>query len=124
MNALRLLSPVRAATGVVRLVRPDVVVPGLVGGPLGPGARRVVRVLGVRQLAQAWLTARNPTPAVLRLGVEVDLAHAVSMIGLAAVSRRYRTGALGDAALAAALVVVGIRAAREASTPAFITDQH
>lgn len=96
------------------MVRPDVVVPGLSGGPLGPGGRRVVRVLGVRQLAQAWLTGRKPTPLVLRLGVEVDLAHAVSMIGLAVVSRRYRPRALGDAAVAAALAVVGIRAAREA----------
>ncbi len=111
MSTLGVLSPVRAAVGVARVAFPDTVVPGLADGSLSVPGRRVVRVLGARQIIQALLTGRAATPAVLWLGAEADVAHAASMIGLAIVERRYRRDALGDAAIAVAFAVAGFSAA-------------
>ena len=108
---VRVLSPARAAIGAARLVFPVLSLPGINTVGLGAGGRRVVRVLGVRQVAQAALTGRAPTRAVLWLGAEVDAAHAVSMVGLAICSRRYRRAALGDATVAGALAAAGAWAA-------------
>ncbi len=47
----------------------------------------VARVLGARQLTQAVLSGRDPSPEVLAMGVYVDLAHAATALGLAAVDR-------------------------------------
>ncbi|MGH9106454.1 MAG: hypothetical protein ACRDZX_11595, partial [Acidimicrobiales bacterium] len=80
MSILRALSPARATVGVARLGFPDTVIPGWANGPLDDRARRVVRVLGARQIIQALITGRTPAAAVLWLGAEADLAHAASMI--------------------------------------------
>ncbi|MGH3671099.1 MAG: hypothetical protein ACRDSH_10755, partial [Pseudonocardiaceae bacterium] len=45
---------------------------------------------------------------VLALGVEVDLAHAASMLGLAMLDPRRRRAGLRDAAVAAALAAMGV----------------
>jgi len=65
--------------------------------------RRVGRVLGLRQLAQASLTAGAVGPVVHALGLQVDLAHAASMLGLpaaaaagAALIRRRLRDPVGD----------------------------
>ena len=108
---VRVLSPARAAIGAARLVFPVLSLPAINAARLGAGGRRVVRVLGVRQVAQAGLTGRTPTRAVLWLGAEVDAAHAASMVGLAVCSRRYRRAALGDAAVAGTLAAAGAWAA-------------
>jgi hypothetical protein len=108
---MRLLSPTRAAIGAARLVFPVLSLPGINTVGLGTEGRRVVRVLGVRQVAQAALTGRSPTRAVLWLGAEADVAHAASMVGLAICSRRYRRAALGDATVAGALAAAGAWAA-------------
>lgn len=112
MSRLRALSPVRAVVGIARLAFPHTLIPGLAAGPLSDRGQRVLRVLGARQVAQAVITGRTPTRAVLLLGAEVDVAHAASMIGLAVFERRYRRAALGDAAIAAAFAVAGAVAAR------------
>lgn len=84
----------------------------LAGRPGDGQARRVARMLGARQLAQAALTAPGPSTATLALGVEVDLAHALSMLGLAVADRRRRRLGYADAAVAAAFAAVGVLAAR------------
>jgi len=114
VTALRVLSPLRAGVGATRLAYPHTVIPGVAAGPLSNRGRKVVRVLGARQVAQAVATGRAPTPAVLWLGAEVDVAHAATMIGLAAVERRYRRAALVDAAIATAFALMGAAAARSA----------
>ncbi|MGH9171707.1 MAG: hypothetical protein ACRD0Z_12680 [Acidimicrobiales bacterium] len=114
MSTLGALSPVRAAIGIARLAFPDTVIPGL-GSPLDTRGRRVVQVLGARQITQALVTGRHATAALLWLGVEVDAAHAASLIALAAISPRYRRDALGDAAIAVMLAAAGVRAARAAT---------
>ena len=113
---LAVLSPVRAAIGAARLVVPALSLPGINAARLGGGGRKVVRVLGARHVAQAVLTGRAPTRAVLWLGAEVDAAHAASMLGVAVCSRRYRRAALGDAVVAGTLAAAGAWAARHAPT--------
>ena len=115
LRTLGALSLVRAAIGVARLAFPDTVIPGLDGDHVGPGARRLVRVLGIRQVGQALLTGRAPPPAVVWLGIEIDIAHAASMIVLGALAPRYRRDAFGDALVAAVLAASGIAAVRTAT---------
>jgi hypothetical protein len=68
-------------------------------------ARRVARILGVRHLAQAVVTARSPGPVVVAVGVLVDLLHAASMFALAAADQSLRRAELADALAATALAL-------------------
>ncbi|MDQ6725859.1 MAG: hypothetical protein M3066_06815 [Actinomycetota bacterium] len=97
----------------------QLLVPGLAarvgaGKRLDPRARRVVRVLGARQLAQSLTTGFQPTTAVLALGAEVDAAHGLSIAALGLFDRRLRRLAWGDALLAAGFMTAGVVAARGA----------
>lgn len=86
-------------------------------GPTGSGAvvRSVVRVLGFRDVAQASISARQPTPEVLLLGAEVDAVHATSMVLLAMFRPAWRRAALGSASVAGTFALLGVCLAR--STP-------
>jgi uncharacterized membrane protein len=75
------------------------------GRPPSLRARRVARVLGIRHLAQAAITAGAPGPEMVAGGSVIDLCHAASMLGLAAVSKSLRRAELADALVAAALAV-------------------
>lgn len=65
------------------------------------GAATVVAVLGARHLAQSAITLRRPSGVLAWWAWTADVAHGVSMLGLAALSRRWRAAALADAAIAA-----------------------
>jgi hypothetical protein len=67
-----------------------------------PVPRKVALALGIRHLAQATAVLRRPEGLLARWGWTIDLAHGVSMLGLAAVSRRWRAAALANAVVAAA----------------------
>ena len=91
-------------------------VPGLLIGLTGqrPGARAcgVARVLGVRHLAQAGITAATllgdpGASVVLGGGAAVDLLHATSMVALGAVDPQVRRATLTDACVETALATVG-----------------
>jgi hypothetical protein len=115
---------VRAGYGVALVVAPQVLIqltgdPGT-GQPAGvsrarPGGRAcgVARVLGARHLIQAGLTAvalraAEPDPSLpLGLGAAVDVLHATTMVGLAAVDRGARRVALADTGVEMALAVAG-----------------
>lgn len=112
----RRLSQLRAGMGVAHLLFPGLAAQLLVRRPLGDRARRVIRVLGARQLAQALATGEEPTVAVLLLGAEVDIAHATSMVALALSSRRWRRAGLADALVATGLASVGAAAAARAGS--------
>ena len=116
MNRLAL---VRAGYGLLQLGSLP-----LSRGTDAPAVRRTVRVLGLRQLVQAAVTAPTPSPAVLALGVEVDLLHAASMVALAAVRPRYRRAALAEALAATALACAGTIAARRARSASRATPTH
>jgi hypothetical protein len=68
----------------------------------------VIRVLGSRQVGQALVTYVAPEARVTVAGAVVDGIHALSMLGLAARSTRWRRPALVEAAAATGLSVLGI----------------
>jgi hypothetical protein len=103
---LRLLVPLaRAGYGAALLCAPGPMIGVVTGKPPSRRARQVARVLGVRHLAQAAVTALNPGPEVVALGVVVDLLHAASMFAFAAVVPDLRDAELADALAATALAV-------------------
>jgi hypothetical protein len=98
VNPARLLPVVRAGYGGALLVRRP--------GESGFG-RPLLRVLGLRNLAQAAVSAAVPGPRVLRAGVGVDLLHAASMLTVAATSHRHRRAALTQAGAALGFAAAG-----------------
>jgi hypothetical protein len=117
-RAARALQAVRAGYGIVLVLTPGLAL-RLANGRLAPGqrpgrrARRVVRVLGIRHLVQAALTAAAPTPAVFAVGRQVDAVHAASML-VAGLWPAERRAALADALVEAALAAGGAAAGRQA----------
>ena len=86
--------------GLVLLARPDAALARL--APEYPGEQRwVVRLLGVRLLAQHAAVLASPQPPVLRLAAGVDLLHAATMVPLLR-SPRYGRAARISGAVAAA----------------------
>jgi hypothetical protein len=92
-----LLQLTRASYGVALVMAPGPVIRLATGRFPGRRARRVAQLLGARHLVQAALTAVSPRPAVFALGAEVDVAHAASMLMLAAAYSAARRTALTDA---------------------------
>ncbi|MGC1212384.1 MAG: hypothetical protein WA890_14080 [Micromonospora sp.] len=77
-----------------------------------PVAVPTLRVLGLRNLAQALVTLRRPTPAVLTLGAATDGIHAVSALALAGLDRRQRRIALLDSAIGGGWILLDLWTAR------------
>jgi hypothetical protein len=106
VGRLRLLVPLaRAGYGAALLCAPGPMIGVVTGKPPSRRARRVARVLGARHLIQAAVTALNPGPEVVALGVVVDLLHAASMFAFAAAVPDLRDAELADALAATALAV-------------------
>lgn len=107
----RALQMARAGYGMMLVLAPGPVI-GLATGQV-PTRRtcRVARVLGIRHLMQAALTAVAPRPEVFAIGAEVDAVHSASML-LAAIWPAGRRAALTDALAEAALAVAGVSAAQ------------
>jgi hypothetical protein len=99
---------VRGAYGVALCCAPGPLLARAGGRPASPRARAVARVLGLRQLGQAALGAARPEPAALAAGAVVDLAHAASMVALAAADSRVRRICLLDGLVATGLAAAGI----------------
>jgi hypothetical protein len=70
-------------------------------------ANSVARVLGIRHLAQAAVTAWAPGPDTATAGAVIDLLHAASMLAAAAAAagRPLRRAELADALVATTLAV-------------------
>jgi hypothetical protein len=117
------LTLVRAGYGMALLCAPGLLIK-LTGDPVtgqSPGAAQprpsrracgVARVLGVRHLVQAGLTAaavraEPGSPVPLALGAAVDVLHASTMVGLALVDRGARRVALADTGIELALAAAG-----------------
>jgi hypothetical protein len=112
----RALPVIRAGYGMVLLLAPGPAIRLATGRLPGPRTRRVARVLGIRHLIQATLTAAAPRPATFAVGGQVDAVHTASMLLLAAVSRAGRRAALTDALAEAALAAAGFSASVQART--------
>jgi hypothetical protein len=106
---MNMLYGVRAGYGLAQLAVPNVVLRAFRLTPDRPTVL-VCRALGARELAQAAVSTAAPTPAVLAVGVTVDVTHALSMIGVATFSRRHRRAALTSAALASTFAALGVAA--------------
>lgn len=108
----------RVAWGVLLLAAPHVVLAVSHGDdPHDRAARRVLRILGCRHLAQTAVELAGPRPAVQYLGAGVDGIHALTSAGLAALDRRWRRSAVIDAAVASGFAVgTGVTARAVGST--------
>jgi len=95
----------RAGYGAALLCVPGPMIRVCTGRSPSSRARRVAQVLGIRHLAQAAVTAGAPGPEMFTVGSAIDLCHAVSMLGLAAVDKSLRRAELADALVAAVLAV-------------------
>lgn len=78
----------------------------------------IARILGARQLTQAVLSGVHPSPEVLAMGVWVDVAHAVSALGLTAVDRQRASAGLTDGVVAGIWAACGWHDLRTAPVPA------
>ena len=107
---VRVPSAAGLAAGAVLLLRPEGPLTRLT--PEYPRQRRwVVRLLGVRLVAQHAAVLAAPDPAVRRAAAAVDLVHAATMVPLLR-SPRYGRAARISGALAAGYGVLGLRAGR------------
>ncbi len=105
---------IRFVYGAVLLLAPTRALAALTRAPIDHRARLVGRVLGVRELLQAELIRRHPSPGWWLTGAGVDGVHAVSMLGLAGVDRRRRPLALHNAATATGFALASIVAVSRA----------
>ncbi|WP_329048925.1 hypothetical protein OG738_40155 [Amycolatopsis sp. NBC_01488] len=94
---------VDAARPAKRIARARLVWAGgvLLGSRVLPVPRKVALVLAARHLVQGAAALRRPDGVVARWGWTADVAHSLSMVGLAALSRRWRAAALANAVVAA-----------------------
>jgi len=97
----------RLVLGGLCLARPDLPL-RLTGSPGGRGTRVGVRVLGARYVVQSvggpWLHRRW----VPEVDAAVDVIHALSMLGLAALAPSHRRVALVSAATATGFAVADL----------------
>jgi hypothetical protein len=103
---------VRGGYGAVLLCAPGMAIRLSGAGAASPRALAVTRVLGIRHVIQAAVTAAAPNAVVLTIGAQVNLAHAASMLALAATSRPLRRAGLADGLIATILAVAGTAVAR------------
>ena len=105
---VRLIAPerllvVRAGYGLALVARPAAMA-GLAGGrPVSGREALVVRLAGLRHVAQA--AALRARPGLTGVGATVDAAHALSMVVLAARDTRHRRLAGTEAGIAAGFAV-------------------
>jgi hypothetical protein len=100
LTAGRLVGIGHLAIGTWLLARPAAVAAALSRTGDTPPDVRVVRLLGVRSLAQGAAITAAPSARMLTAGGLVDALHALSMIPVAAVSRRNRRAAALSCAVA------------------------
>lgn len=112
---MRLLEVARGALGACEILAPDAVAAHLLGLRSDPPANATLRVLGVRHVAQAAALICADTAITHRVGGVVDLLHALSMAGLAAVDSSRRRAASIDCCVAGCFAVLEFVAAGRAS---------
>jgi len=98
----------RGGYGAALVTGPDRLILTVTGHRPSPTTRTVARALGARHVLQALATSGAPGPLVLALGAEADLAHAASMLAVAAADPGRRRAALVDGLVAACLTAVGV----------------
>ena len=105
-GATRVLAGAHGAYAALLLVQPPAVL-RLIAGDQDVPPSWILRLLGVRTLAQGAAESIRVRRDVLVLGVAVDLAHAASMVAAAMVWPHYRRSALISAGSATTSALVG-----------------
>ena len=118
------LNAVRLSLGAAHLLFPRLGRELVPNKDIDGRVQRVVQVLGARHIVQALLTSDGANSAVWYLGAEADIAHALSMVGLAMTNRRWRRLALVDAALACGLATIGWRVAKTVASGSSLNAAH
>lgn len=108
---MRLAVQSRAVWGVTFLTVPRPLLRTL-RTPADAPAVVTARVLGARHVLQAVATAIRPSPAMWRLGIGVDAAHALTAAVLAIHDRQRRVPAVVETGLSAAWIITSIVALR------------
>lgn len=111
---MRYSTLVRAAWGLSLLLASGTVIQGIAREPADRATRVAGRILGVRHLVQALAVERAGTRGWLLVSASIDATHALSMVGLATLSRRHRRPAALDAVVATGWTISGLREARNA----------
>jgi enoyl-CoA hydratase/carnithine racemase len=110
--ALDVLTGGRGGLGVSYLVAPERVAV-TIGGHRMPGvAVRLVRLVGMRHVAEAALLGATNSARLARLVGGVDVCHALTMVAVAVAAPRFRRLALAGLAEALALGLPTIAMAR------------
>jgi hypothetical protein len=109
-NRLRATAALRAAVGVTMLTRPAQVARLL--GAAQAGRHPVVRLLGLRHVAQAAVVAARPDASTCRASNVVDGVHVLSCLLFAAAAPAHRRPAVRDAALESGVLLVTWAACR------------
>jgi hypothetical protein len=112
---LRAAAAVQAVLGAALLAQP-VRIGQLVTARRGQDpAAWLVRILGLRMLAQGTVELVRPGRKLVLAGAAVDLLHALSMVGVGLLWPRFRRAALASAGAATATAAAG--AATAAALP-------
>lgn len=105
VRGARAVAITRLAWGGLLLAAPGTVI-GLLGGQDETASRRVLRILGARHGVQGAVELVGQDIGVA--GTVIDLLHAGSALGFAAVDRRWRRPALLDALIAGGFAAAGM----------------
>jgi hypothetical protein len=109
-TVIRSASAVLAAWGVVLVARPEAVVRAVAPGQASPPTW-LVRLLGARLVVQHAAVFAVPRRGPVLAGAAVDVLHASSMAGVAALAPNHRRSALVSGSTSAASAAVGLLAA-------------
>jgi hypothetical protein len=95
----RALPVAQAIAGTLFMTRPDQVARAASGTPRGAPAPWIVRLLGIRLLAQGIAASVWPRPRTAVLSAAIDATHSASMVVAGALSPRFRRAALISASI-------------------------
>lgn len=112
---VRLIEIVRGTWGLALLVAPRPVLERVHHVRVDRRSTVVARILGARHLTQAALSGVDPAPAVLAVGIWVDVLHAATAVTLGVVDSERRRAGFTDAVVAASWAGFGIRDLRSAA---------
>lgn len=102
----------RGVWGACLVVAPRAAAKLLLRRAESPRFIMVVRILGVRECAQALLTMTPRLSGLRPLGGVVDIVHALSMVGIAIFVPRHRRAALASATAAGSFALLELWARR------------
>ena len=112
LTALRVAAGARAAWGLALVAVPGRTAALVCAGRPQPQSW-IVRVLGLRLLAQSAWVLLSPSRARLRGAAAIDAVHAASMAGVAAAWPRYRRAAAVSGTGSASAAVVALLASTD-----------